>query len=69
MIDRPNWHHSASCRDHDPAIFFSENPADLTRARAVCAGCPVRVECRQEGEEMNWGVWGGTVRHRVKGAA
>jgi len=37
------------------------------RARAVCAGCPVRLECLNEAlsQRIEWGVWGGmTERER-----
>jgi WhiB family redox-sensing transcriptional regulator len=35
----------------------------IARAKAVCAGCPVRVECREAaralGLDAEFGVWGG----------
>jgi WhiB family redox-sensing transcriptional regulator len=45
----------------EPDLFFSEDPADLGLAKALCAYCPMRGECLagalQRGEP--WGVWGG----------
>lgn len=49
------------CRGVDPDLFFAECPADVERAKAVCAPCLVQSACliaaldRQE----PWGVWGG----------
>ncbi len=49
------------CHRVDPDLFFAERPADVERAKAVCAGCPVRTQCLagalSRGEP--WGVWGG----------
>ncbi|HET9667887.1 MAG TPA: WhiB family transcriptional regulator [Desertimonas sp.] len=42
-------------------LFFSENPAEAARAKAICARCTVRQLCLaralQRGEPF--GVWGG----------
>jgi WhiB family redox-sensing transcriptional regulator len=29
----------------DPELFFTEDPASGDRAKAICAGCPVRDRC------------------------
>jgi WhiB family redox-sensing transcriptional regulator len=58
----------AACRAADPDLFFgpdgerkAERQAREEKARAVCAGCPVRRRCyeqaRANGER--WGIWGG----------
>ena len=43
------------------SLFFSENPAEAARAKAICARCTVRCLCLaralQRGEPF--GVWGG----------
>lgn len=65
----PAWHHTAACLTADPAIFFSESASDTAKARSYCNGCPVRGECEAEGLSMSHGVWGGRVRHRVRGVA
>lgn len=55
---------SARCRDGSGSltdVFFSDHVADIARAQAICATCPVIDACldgaiaRQE----PWGVWGG----------
>jgi WhiB family redox-sensing transcriptional regulator len=45
----------------DPATFVpAHDRANLTEARAVCAGCPVTVECADEAHRTSaLGVWGG----------
>ncbi len=59
---RPIW----PCRLGDPDLWFSEHPADLEYAKALCAQCPVRRQCLatalQRGEP--WGVWGGEIFDR-----
>jgi WhiB family redox-sensing transcriptional regulator len=51
------------CHVHDPDLWFADSPADLERAKALCATCPVRREClagalrRREA----CGVWGGEI--------
>lgn len=49
-----------------PDAFFPVNDMDGVRsARAVCAGCPVAVECLEYAlsqGDMCHGIWGGTHR-------
>ena len=63
------WQHRGLCRATDSDIFFPpahfehkpEREIREAKAKAVCAGCPVRLEC------LTWalsvrephGVWGG----------
>ena len=51
----------AACRGMSSARFYPPPGADTAAALAVCARCPVRVECDQHadaaGEEC--GIWGG----------
>jgi WhiB family transcriptional regulator, redox-sensing transcriptional regulator len=56
-----------ACRDQDPDLFFpigSSGPALLqaAQAKAVCARCPVRIDCLNYAIEtgQDAGVWGGT---------
>ncbi|HEX2274173.1 MAG TPA: WhiB family transcriptional regulator [Acidimicrobiales bacterium] len=58
---RDDWRAQAACRDADVNIFFPTTDEEAEPARAICATCPVRMEClefalstRQED-----GVWGG----------
>lgn len=62
LIVRPEWHAQAACRDSDLS-FFPERGESTAPAKAVCAACPVRVECFEfvmsTGEPMH-GIWAGT---------
>lgn len=50
----------------DPDLWFADNPADLERAKALCAGCPIRRECLAAALQRAepWGVWGGAIFDR-----
>lgn len=63
-----NWQEQGSCREADPTLFFHpQNERGLARARrdraakAVCAACPVRIECADYAIRSRepYGVWGG----------
>ena len=54
----------ARCRTDEGALtglFFSEEPIDIARAKAICIPCPVRRACLDGAVERSepWGVWGG----------
>ncbi|MCS6712456.1 WhiB family transcriptional regulator [Brachybacterium sp. EF45031] len=52
------------CQDHAATeLFFSERPADLEAAKALCGPCPLRVECLEGAlhRAEPWGVWGGAI--------
>lgn len=62
------WHSEAACQRDEAGLFFapSQEPtaARLTReqaAKAVCARCPVLLECREHAllQPEPYGVWGG----------
>ncbi len=58
---RPAFHADALCKEYPAVNFFPERGEDTMRARAICARCLVRDECRQagiDGDEI--GIWGGT---------
>ncbi len=64
------WRDRAACRDVDPELFYpaaEDGPslrAQVTAAKAVCAGCPVRVECLAEAlARIPYGVAGGLTEH------
>lgn len=74
--DDREWLPRAACRSVDPDLFFpiSDIGASLeqeTKAKAICADCPVQFEClmfalRSEGLQ---GIWGGlTERDRAQAA-
>ncbi|MGO9385684.1 MAG: WhiB family transcriptional regulator [Mycobacterium sp.] len=54
------------CHADEPDLWFAEAPADLERAKALCAGCPIRRECLATALERAepWGVWGGEILER-----
>ena len=56
------WMTDAQCRGMDPELFHPGRGESLAEARAVCAQCPVRVQCLDWA--LTWperqGVWGGT---------
>lgn len=61
-----DWSGHAACRTTDPDELFVQGAAQ-NRAKAVCAGCPVRTECLADAldNRVEFGVWGGmTERER-----
>ena len=61
-----NWRALAACRTADPELFFPISAkgrahADIARAQAVCASCPVRARCLDFALTMRQadGIWGG----------
>ena len=54
------------CQEADADLWFAEDPRDLERAKAMCADCPLRVQCLQAALDRAepWGVWGGEIFER-----
>lgn len=50
----------------DPDLWFADDPADLERAKARCAQCPIRQQCLAAALQRAepWGVWGGEILDR-----
>ncbi|MGW1159307.1 WhiB family transcriptional regulator [Streptomyces sp. NPDC002519] len=64
--DDGDWGERAVCRTTDPDELFVEGAAQ-NRAKAVCTGCPVRLECLSYAldNRIEHGIWGGmTERER-----
>src|SRR5260370_12675014 len=68
MITMPgrDWRLLAACRHADPEVFFpacASGPSldQITQAKAICAGCPVRRQCLAFALDtrQNHGVRGG----------
>ncbi|MFG3282070.1 WhiB family transcriptional regulator [Streptomyces sp. NPDC048111] len=60
------WGERAACRMVNPDELFVQGAAQ-NRAKALCAGCPVRVECLAHAldHRIEHGIWGGmTERER-----
>ncbi|MGW1068280.1 WhiB family transcriptional regulator [Streptomyces aureus] len=55
-----DWGARALCRTADPDELFVEGAAQH-RAKALCAGCPVRLECLSFAldNRIEHGIWGG----------
>lgn len=60
------WTDKAACKGKGEIFYAppSERPqARLRReaiAIAICLSCPVIAECREEGRDEEYGIWGGT---------
>ena len=54
------------CRANNPDLWFADAPAELERAKTLCATCPVRTECLAAAlaRREPWGVWGGEIFER-----
>jgi WhiB family redox-sensing transcriptional regulator len=62
------WQDFAACRTADPELFYhpeGERGSDRKRrarqAKAICADCPVLMECRSDAlaDRESYGTWGG----------
>ena len=51
------------CRRENPQLWFSDLPADLQLAKALCRPCPMRRVCLAGAVERHepHGVWGGEI--------
>lgn len=65
-----DWRESAACAGYPTAWWYPDRstPASWTsRARSICADCPVRAECRAWAEKWDEvGIWAGKVRERAE---
>ncbi len=55
------WAHTAACTGLESSIFYPATEDEADTAKAVCAQCPVQLDCLEhaiERREHN-GVWGG----------
>lgn len=64
-VESPDWFAEAECRGAPQHIFYPSRGEPSDRAKAICARCPVSVECLayalDHGEQI--GVWGGASEH------
>ena len=75
-MSKERWQDLGACRPPwvDKSNFYPEGTTDErnaqeARAKAVCAGCPVRQKCLDTAVALGekYGVWGGTgERERAK---
>ena len=56
-----SWRTRGACNGLEPEIFFPDREDDCAAAKAVCAGCGVRVACLDYALDARerQGVWGG----------
>lgn len=56
------WMLSGKCRELDPNEFFPSDGTGVTKARSICADCPVKEPCLEYAlrNRIDHGVWGGT---------
>ncbi|MEU6562523.1 WhiB family transcriptional regulator [Nocardia nova] len=60
LSDAPNWKRAACAGDPDREAWFPFPSQDFDHARTVCAGCPIKVLCRDWAATTGQtGVWGG----------
>src|SRR5713226_8446014 len=70
VLPRPNWgwQDAAACRGEDLLLFFGpdgerqpEREIRERKAKAICAACPVRLECLDYAVSRpeKYGTWGG----------
>jgi WhiB family transcriptional regulator, redox-sensing transcriptional regulator len=67
--EQEEWRYAAACRGEDPTLFFApsyfekrrEKQAREAVAKAICARCPVRIDCLDFAliTRESHGVWGG----------
>ncbi|WP_433291523.1 WhiB family transcriptional regulator [Pseudonocardia sp. CA-142604] len=76
MTARREWRSQAACRSMDPELFFpvvEVGPlcaAQIARAKAVCAQCPVRAECLSFAlTQLPHGIAGGLTAEERRGLA
>ena len=61
-VESPDWVEHAECRGAPTEVFYPERGESIAEARAICAACPVSVECLAYAldHREKLGVWGGT---------
>jgi WhiB family redox-sensing transcriptional regulator len=62
-MNTSRWARCSDGRGSFTRLFFSDDPVELARAKAICSRCVLRAPCLAgalERQEM-WGVWGGEI--------
>jgi hypothetical protein len=56
-----DWMRNGACRGSNTNLFFPEQGGDVRSPKAVCADCPVKIECAEYAipQAGLHGVWGG----------
>lgn len=76
FVEETDWQRDAACRSSDPNLFFgidsdTPEPPEWRRkreekAKAICAGCEVRLECLAAADGR-FGIWGGLTPRERRG--
>lgn len=68
LVQEEAWREKARCREVDAPLdwFFPPRGASHKAAKAICARCPVAVECDEYARRTrsSYGIWGGKIRKR-----
>ena len=67
MMKSQAWREQGQCKGVDPEIFYPISDEDGDEAKAICAECPVRIQCLEYAliARERDGIWGGcTERER-----
>jgi hypothetical protein len=71
QVDLASFFMQGVCKDNAD-LMFSRSPSGIERARAVCAECPVLMQCRRYGTTTGRheaGIWGGLTEAEHRGRA
>ena len=62
-MDTSRWARCSDGRGSFNHLFFSDDPIELARAKAICSRCVLRPACLAGALERQetWGVWGGEI--------
>ena len=60
-VEQNWWRKDAACLGKDPGLWHAlpTEHAKQREAIAICASCPVRVECGEANLSQRVGIWGG----------
>lgn len=49
------------CHNAEPELFFADSDLEISLAKSLCGGCPVKAQCLEGAisREEPCGVWGG----------
>lgn len=54
-----SWQELAACVGYPTSLFFPDHGNGASAAKQICSSCPVIAECREAGQHVAYGVWGG----------
>ena len=51
-----------ACLDEDPDLFFPKRGVKSDKAIEICESCPVKPECEEYSDPVEYGVWAGEMK-------